>query len=717
MAICKKIRDKARSFINYNKQSFQEDIRYHPKWINFWDVEENEPEEMWEIMLEIIQETADSHCPVKEMKIREDTPQWITKEIKSELNLKDYLFKKAKKLNTVESWNFFKNKKNEVKKLLNSAKENFVKNKLDEFEGDPRKFWRTINNLSGIGKNKNGKKCTKIVDESGNVYQDLEAATFLNNFCANVGPTLAQKHKKVWKKEKCKIRTDSSFSFSWVTEREVKNLVKDICITKSSAIDELNTRIVKDAFEVLTFELMYMYNACLQHGIFPKEWGESKVTPIPKTKSNSTKPGDWRPISQICIAGKLLEKIIHSQLYHYLEENKLLSENQFGFRKGLSTGLAIFDVIKQLFENWNEKQYSGCIFVDFSRAFDSIDHNILAEKLKMYGLDENSQNFMKNYMSCRKQSTIVNGSCSPQEKISYGTAQGSILGPLIFILYVNDIFMSLDNETSIHMYADDTLLMCKADDINIVTEKAQNVFKKMTAWCDANKLTINVEKTKYMVIRHTKPPQEPNFRTDDSKLSTVHHYEYLGFLLDDRLSMNDYLDVMWKETNSKLGILSKIRRFISEKTAVRIYKTMIRPHLDYIDFVVDSGSCDRVQKLDRLQKKALRRIEYCINPDDRQDTDLLMVKYNIEELRLRRKRNLVKIMYTQSKNIENLKATSVERTLRSANKVKMKNDFTNITKVHNSPLYRGIRLWDSLPASLQEDKYSFKKKISSHTFK
>ena len=115
----------------------------------------------------------------------------------------------------------------------------------------------------------------------------------------------------------------------------------------------------------------------------------------------------------------------------------MLSENQFGFRKGLSTGLAIFDVIKQLFENWNEKQYSGCIFVDFSRAFDSIDHNILAEKLKMYGLDENSQNFMNNYMSCRKQSTIVNGSCSPQEKISYGMAQSSIHGPLIFILYVN----------------------------------------------------------------------------------------------------------------------------------------------------------------------------------------------------------------------------------------------------------------------------------------
>ena len=318
-----------------------------------------------------------------------------------------------------------------------------------------------------------------------------------------------------------------------------------MCITKSSAIDNLNTRLVKDAFEVLFFELTYMYNSCLQY-----------------------------------------------------------------------------------------------VF------------------------------------------------CSPQEKITYGTAQGSILGPLIFILYVNDIFDSLDLETSIHMYADDTLLMCKADDILSVTVKAQNVFQKMSTWCEANKLTINVEKTKYMVVKYTKPPQEPNFTTNKTKLSTVHHYEYLGFLLDDKLSMNDYLDVMWKKTNSKLGILSRIMRFISEKTTVRIYKTMVRPHLDYIDFVVDSASADRIQNLDTLQRKALRRIEYCIKPENRQDIDVRMGRYKIDELKLRRKRNLVKMMHTQSTKTEYTITVSNEWNLRSMGKIKIKNDFTSQTKVLNSPLHR-----------------------------
>ena len=652
------------------------------------------------------------------MKINDNTPQWFTKEILSEINHKDYLYKQAKKLNTPESWNTFKAKKNEVKKLLNTSKENFVKSKLDELEGNPRKFWSTINDMSGIGKNKNKGRCTKIIDENGQIHENFEAASFLNKFYVNVGPKLAKEFTRNWDKKKCNIETTSTFNFKWVTEGEVKRLIKEICITKSSAIEGLSTRILKDAFEILSFELTFMYNSCLQHGIFPKAWGLSKVTPIPKTNSKSTKPGDWRPISQICIAGKLLEKIIHSQLYNYLEENKLLSENQYGFRKDRSTGLAIFDVLKNLFDNWNEKKYSGCIFVDFSRAFDSIDHNILAKKLEMYGLDIMPQKFMREYMSCREQTTIVNGHTSPEAQVTYGTAQGSILGPLIFILYVNDIFKTVNAENSIHMYADDTLLICKDEDIKKVNEKAKIAFRCIKSWCEVNKLTINIEKTKCMFIKHNKPQCEPNFTSNDSKINTVHQYEYLGFHLDEHLTMNEHLDVTWKKANAKVGILSKIRRFISEKTAVRIYKTMIRPHLDYVDFVVDSGSADRIKKLDTLEKKAIRRIEYCINVTNRQETNMLREKYKIEDLKLRRKRNLVKIMYHQSLNIDNLRKVTTDKNLRSKKKVKLDNNFTNKTKVFNSPLYRGIRLWDTLPMEIQKetDKYSFKKKISKHIF-
>ena len=209
--------------------------------------------------------------------------------------------------------------------------------------------------------------------------------------------------------------------------------MKEINISNSSAIEK-SARLLKDAFEILSFKLMFLYNSCLQHGIFPKCWGLSKITPIPKTNLQSTNPNDWRPISQICLLGKLLERIIHNQLYHYLEVNNIFSENQYGFRKGLSTSIAIFDVLSNLYENWNDKNFSGCTFIDFSKAFDTIDHHILAEKLDLYDLDNTSQKIMLQYMLCRKHTTTIQGCESSNASVKYGTAQGSILGPLIFIL-------------------------------------------------------------------------------------------------------------------------------------------------------------------------------------------------------------------------------------------------------------------------------------------
>ena len=514
------------------------------------------------------------------------------------------------------------------------------------------------------------------------IIEALLNENFLNDYYADMGPKLAKDHNKKWEKEKCNIKTSSTFSFQWITEFEVKFLVKEIKITKSSAVEGLSTRLLKDAFEILSFELIYLYNSCLQFGIFPKKWGLSKITPIPKASHHSTDPNNWRPISQICLPGKLLEKIIHNQLYQYLDVNNILSPNQYGFRKGLSTSIAIFDVLKELYENWNDKNFTGCIFIDFSRAFDTIDHQILAEKFDLYGLDSISQKFMFEYMSCRQHNTTISGCKSTNAQVTYGTAQGSILGPLIFILYVNDIFASLNQDSSIYMYADDTLILSKSENITDLTSKAEEALGKIMYWCEVNKLTINYKKTKYMVVKHTKIPTEPSLKLGDVKISTVQQYKYLGMLLDDKLTMNEYTDAMWKKANAKVGILAKIRRFISVNTAARIYKTMIRPHLDYIDFVTDSSSVDRVKRLDTLQNKALRRIEYCINKENRLSYPLLQTKYNIEDLKLRRNRNLMKIMHARSPALKSEDSENHRIELRSNDKVKIKK--TSLPKPESS---------------------------------
>ena len=216
-----------------------------------------------------------------------------------------------------------------------------------------------------------------------------------------------------------------------------------------------------------------------------------------------------------------------------------------------------------------------------------------------------------------------------------------------------------------------------------------------------------------MVISSKKADITPVLIIGDYELGTVTSYEYLGMLVDNKLSMPQQINNMYKKANMRLGILCKIKRYISEGTASRIYKTMIRPHMEYIDFIIDSGTMEKVDELDKLQDKALRRIEYCSDKEERQDYEVLRNKYNSEKLSVRRKRSLLRIMYDKSRNNENIEVITHDIELRNRTKVKLKNKFSGLTKLHNSPYYRGCVLWESLPEDIQkaENRNEFKNKV------
>ena len=347
-------------------------------------------------------------------------------------------------------------------------------------------------------------------------------------------------------------------------------------------------------------------------GVFPREWGIGIVTPIPKTCSKSKNAKDWRPITQIALPGKLLERIIHTQLSTYLEQNSILYNNQHGFRKDKSTSSAIFGALRDLYENWNTRLISTCVFIDFSRAFDSIDHDIFLRKLKLYGLSENCIKFLSSYIGNRTQATYVNGFKSPEATLECGTAQGSILGPLFYILYVNDIFSYVEYNKGVTMYADDTLLMAQGETQEASIQACQESLNQIVSWCKLNRLTMNTDKTKSMSVCQN--PKESNIgnilNISGKQLQHVHKYEYLGVLIDEKLGMNDHIEHITKKVQSKLCTLRKLRKHVSEATALKIYKTLIMCHMDYGDFVIDSGIKANIDRLDRLQTRTIRCIEY-----------------------------------------------------------------------------------------------------------
>ena len=207
-------------------------------------------------------------------------------------------------------------------------------------------------------------------------------------------------------------------------------------------------------------------------------------------------------ISQIKLPGKLIERLVHTQLSIYFDD--ILKKNQHGVRKNKSTGTVIFNVLEEVFETWNRKHIISCIFIDDSKAFDTIDHSILIKKLKLYGLDIKAIKFLMAYLANRKQRLVIKNQTSPYTTLRCDVLQASILGPLLFIIYTNDLFFENKPTEKIIMYADDTLVINTADTELLAVQNSQNCFDRVIAWCNLNKLTINSEKAKHLCITNKK---------------------------------------------------------------------------------------------------------------------------------------------------------------------------------------------------------------------
>ena len=253
--------------------------------------------------------------------------------------------------------------------------------------------------------------------------------------------------------------------------------------------------------------------------------------------------------------------------------------------------------------------------------------------------------------------------------------------------------------------------------VEVMLRDLQDKMNRIYNWCRLNRLTINEVKTKYMIVSNGNVEPIGRILINGKTLGKVAQYEYLGMIIEHKLNMDKQIDSMYKKANKKLGILAKIRMFITNKTAIRIYKTMIRPHLEYVDFIVESGSKTLVSKLDRLQDRALRRIEYCKKPENRKGYPVLQKEYHIECLSIRRECNLLGHMFLQSKDEINIVNSKCDRILRSNRKKMLKYDFSNLTKLHNSPYYRGVKVWNKLPHELQscKSKTEFKKLVKNYT--
>ena len=362
-----------------------------------------------------------------------------------------------------------------------------------------------------------------------------QVAQYVNDYFINVGnfnPSSPQEpnavDESVNPEEPCNSCIDS---LSRILEKDVFKIVNDINISKSSGLENVSSFIVKEAFKILIPEVTYMYNLSISSSKFPKAWKQALVIPIPKV-GNLSLVQNYRPISLLPLPGKILEKIIHQQLSDYFEQEALLTEDQHGFRKAHSTNHSVAQLTNYVCKKLDSRMPTLVAYVDFRKAFDCVQHPILLIKLVQLGVGEKVLMWIESYLSERVQKVLANDVRSTSQSIVSGMPQGSVLGPLFYIIYANDV-SKIVKKCGVALYADDTVLYTANDNFVNSISKLQEDMNSLNDWCTRNGIKANTDKTKVMVLGTPKMLEKlPKFDIDNVPLQVVSMYKYLGITLD-----------------------------------------------------------------------------------------------------------------------------------------------------------------------------------------
>ena len=457
----------------------------------------------------------------------------------------------------------------------------------------------------------------------------------INEFFANVGSNLAADI------EPSNLILDFThkpnipfLSIVPTTTEEVREQLMKISDSKATGDDGIPIRFLKMVPDITSRIIAHIVNLSFETSTIPNGWKLAVVTPLFKEGDRDC-VSNYRPISILSCMSKILERIVHKRVSEHLKVNKLLSEAQFGFRKHHSTATCVLKLTDRIYKNIENGKLTGVVFLDLKKAFDTVDHVILTNKLNTFNLDEKFINWIKNYLTGRKQAVKALGVKSEFLPITCGVPQGSILGPLLFIMYINDLEKYLD-ESNISLYADDTALYVNGESQIDIMLSLRIELSVVNEWLRANKLTLNASKTKYIVFGSRNKLQvkpDLNLSIGGKKIERVACMKYLGVQLDEFLTFDEHINYIHQKSSKKLGVLRRSREFLDRSTSLLLYKSLIVPYINYCDLVYMCTTAANLSKLQILQNTACRII---LQVDKHTHIDYMHKELNIMTLKERR---------------------------------------------------------------------------------
>ena len=514
---------------------------------------------------------------------------WITSAIKKSIKTKHKLYTKAvtSKYGQTETTKYRKYR-NILTTVLKKAEKFYYAEQFSKYHSDSSKTWEIINDLIGNNRGKSKSQPDKLkLDVGGDTHictKPGEITEAFNNFFVNIGSSLASKIDKTESNYSDYLSGSHSSSFFLLptTIEEVSMLLRNMDLSKSPGYDNLPARLLSGAANSISKHLCHIFNLSFEQGKFPTALKVAKVTPLFK-KGSTDIPGNYRPISVLPLISKILEKIVNKQLKYYLEKKGILYKHQYGFRSKYSTKLSLIHLINNLIHQIDSGKASIGIVIDFAKAFDTINHDILLRKMEHYGIRGLPNQWFENYLYDRSQFVYSTGISSQRLPILCGVPQGSVLGPTLFLLYINDLPNSTDF-FEFRLFADDSNLFHSFPpgvciDLCMVNTHLNDVVK----WCQANKLTINCSKTNYIIFsgRRASPSVTGSLSIKTNVIDEVESATFVGIEIDKHLTWKNHISKINSIIRRKTGILLKLRRSIPRHILLLLYRSLIEPHITY----------------------------------------------------------------------------------------------------------------------------------------
>lgn len=530
---------------------------------------------------------------------------WINRNIVGKMRDRDDKYKKFLLTQSETDWNEFKKLRNLCVSAIRKEKKEYFYMKIDCSRNNGKQMWKTLKTLlKGTSKSEiKEMKFENITEVEESIIANKLNVYYVTSIEEIVGSIGTGDESKCPLPSKGTVNTFSTFQT--VSLNHLRKKIHNIK-SNNNPTEVLGKNILKNCFHVFGFPLLNLVNKCIKDGVLPHKLKCSVITPVPKVK-NTTKCSEMRPINVLMDLEKLIEIIVYEQLINYVQENKILSNYQAGFRKQFSTETALQLVLEDWRRGLKNNECIIAVFIDLKRAFETIDRKRLLMKLKVYGLRETVLGWFEDYLRNRVQHTKINNFISDACKINVGVPQGSILGPLLFILYINDL-PDILKFSKIQMFADDTLVYVKSGNLLQAISMINYDLRIISNWLKVNKLKLNVNKSKCMLLGKHSIIQNVDIEIDNEIIEILDSFKYLGIILDSNLKFQEYFENLIKKLSCKVGYFKRVSVNLSLFSKKTIYNSIIYPNFLYCPSVLWSANENVFERLQVLQNKCMRII-------------------------------------------------------------------------------------------------------------